>query len=276
MTGSLARAAANVLLLAALQAAARAEAVDKTALARTAAGGARSTVAKVRAVVDWANRSLEWTTTDYKQRTVDAILERKGGNCNDQALVVAALLHELGIETRRVREINVQPESADRQRNAERRVKEIGPGASVFGLRHNDHVWIEFKDAESSEWTPADPTLNLVGYEAWLKARVGFGARPTSAILPSRDMLVPLAVFATDGKAFEPRSERYLLRGFDDLYGGALEKLPAWPEWVRAVVDVEPDALAAFEGRASLHAHPERILAVQTAWERLRAQQSGR
>src|SRR5262249_28071503 len=211
--------------------------------------GARSAVTKVRAVVEWTNRSLEWTSTDYKERTVDEILERKGGNCNDQALVVVALLHELGIETRRVREINVQPESAERQRNAEAKVKEMGPKASVFGLGHNDHVWIEFKDAESSEWAPADPTLNLVGYEAWLKARVGFGARPTSAILPSRDMLVPLAIFAMNGKTFEPRSERYLVRGFDELYGGTLAKLPGWPAWIRAVVDVEPDALAAFEGR---------------------------
>src|SRR5262249_20048781 len=128
----------------------------------------------------------------------------------------------------------------------------------------------------SSEWAPADPTLNLVGYEAWLKARVGFGARPTSAILPSRDMLVPFAIFAMNGKTFEPRSERYLVRGFDELYGGTLEKLPGWPAWIGAIVDVEPNALAAFEGRASLHAHADRVAAVRAAYEELRKERSSR
>ncbi len=253
-----------------------AQPIDRAALARTAAGDAKTTVDRVRAVVRWTNRSSEWTSTDYKSRTVDEIIARKGGNCNEQAMVVVALLDELGVRTRRVRELNIQPENPGRQERAERRVVETGIGASVFGLRHNDHVWIEFWDEERSEWTPADPTLDLVGFDDWLRARVGFGARPTHAILPSRDMLVPFAIFAVDGRSLTPRTERYLIRGFDDLYGGRLSRLDAWHEWVRAVVAVQPAALGAFEGKVNLHKEADKILAVQKAYERLAASRPSR
>lgn len=249
--------------------------IDKAALARTAAGNARTTLERVRSVILWTNRSFEWTYTDYQRRTVDEIIARKGGNCNEQAMVVVALLSELGIRTRRVREINIQPESARRQANAEQRIAETGPAASVFGLRHNDHVWIEFWDSEKSEWIPADPTLGLVGVDPWIRARVGFEARPTHAILPSRDMLVPFAIFAMDGSTFEPRAERYLLSGLNAAYGGELSKLKAWPEWVRAVLAIQPAALGAFEGRTNLHAESDKILAVQKAYEGLVAERAG-
>jgi hypothetical protein len=242
---------------------------DKAALARTAAGDSKTTLDRVRSVILWTNRSFQWTYTDYQRRTVDEIIARKGGNCNEQAMVVVALLSELGVRTRRVREINIQPESARRQANAEKRIAETGPAASVFGLRHNDHVWIEFWDSEKGEWIPADPTLGLVGVDQWIRARVGFGARPTHAILPSRDMLVPFAIFAMDGDSFEPRSERYLISGLNATYGEELSHLKAWQEWVRAVLAIQPAALGAFEGRSNLHAGTDKILAVQKAYEQL-------
>lgn len=248
--------------------------IDKAALARTAAGDSKTTVDRVRSVILWTNRSFQWTYTDYQRRTVDEIITRKGGNCNEQAMVVVALLSELGVRTRRVREINIQPESARRQANAEKRVAEIGPAGSVFGLRHNDHVWIEFWDSGKDEGIPADPTLGLVGVDEWIRARVGFGARPTHSILPSRDMLVPFAIFAMDGPSFEPRSERYLISGLNATYGEELSHLTAWQEWVRAVLAIQPAALGAFEGRTNLHADTDKILAVQKAYEHLAAERA--
>jgi len=265
------RAVAVVLLLTRAFAA-DAQQVDKAALARTAAGGATTTLNKVHAVVAWANQSFKWTYTDYKYRTVDQIIARKGANCFEQTTVVAALLNELGINTRSVREINIQPKSRLRQWSAGRRVAKTGAGASVFGLRHNDHVWMEFWDDAAGEWTPADPALDLVGLDAWLKARVGFGARPTHRIVPSRDMLVPIAIFAQVDSTRESRTVHYLVAGFNAAYNGRLEKLAAWPEWATAIAALEPATRGAFEGRVNLHERNDDIRKAEMAYRKLAAQ----
>src|SRR5262249_39157085 len=96
----------------------------------------------------------------------------------------------------------------------------------------------------------------------------------THAILPSRDMLVPFAIFAMDGASFEPRSERYLISGLNATYGRELSHLNAWPEWVRAVLAIQPAALGALEGRTNLHSDANRILAVQKAYEQLAAERN--
>jgi len=252
--------------------AAEAQQVDKVALAHAAVGEATTTLDKVRSVVRWANESFKWTYTDYRQRSVDEIITRKGGNCFEQTMVVAALLNELGIRTRSVREINIQPESRLRRWSAARRVAKTGPSASVFGYRHNDHVWMEFWDDASRQWTPADPALDLVGLDAWLKARVGFGARPTHRILPSRDMLVPIAIFAQTDSTMESRSVEYLISGFNTAYGSRLEKLATWSEWTAAIAALEPEARGAFEGRVNLHEHGDDILKAKIAYRKLAAE----
>jgi len=142
--------------------------------------------------------------------------------------VVSAILQELGIKNRRVSEINIQTESERRQESAAQRIKEAGLRMSVFGYRHNDHVWIEYFDEENQEWEPADPTLNLLGLEQWIKARVGFEDRITHEIISSRDMLVPVAVFALrpDGSISENLSARYLLSSFNQVYKNVLTHLP--------------------------------------------------
>jgi hypothetical protein len=251
--------------------AATAQPVDKAALAHQAAGDAAATLSKVQAVVRWANATFKWTYTDCEYRTVDEIIARKGGNCFEQTMVVAALLNELEIRTRSVREINIQPESRLRQWSAARRVKKAGPSASVFGYRHNDHVWMEFWDDMTERWTPADPALDLVGFDAWLRARVGFGARPTHRILPSRDMLVPVAIFAQVDSALESRTLEYLVSGFDGIYGNRLQRLAAWSEWTNALAALEPAAKGAFEGRANLHEHAANILRAKRAYQNLAA-----
>lgn len=253
---------------------ANAQPVDKAALARMAAGDATTTLDKVSSVVGWANRSFKWTYTDSRQRTVDEIITRKGGNCFEQTIVVAALLNELGIRTRSIREINIQPDSRLRQWSAARRVAKTGRSASVFGRRHNDHFWMEFWDDATGEWTPADPALGLVGFDTWLKARVGFGARPTHRILPSRDMLVPIAIFAQTDSTFESRTVHYLIAGFNAAYDGRLERLAAWPEWTSAISILEPATRGAFEGTVNLHEHSDDIAWAKIAYKKVEAQYS--
>ena len=81
------------------------------------------------------------------------------------------------------REVNVQPTNDRRQRDAAALVASQGPRASVFGRRHNDHVWIEYHDRETGRWLPSDPTINIVGLEDWVPARLGFGASDRSWML---------------------------------------------------------------------------------------------
>lgn len=262
-----------VLLTAALS---RAGGADLASTAREAAQGATTAEGKVRAVTGWVHQNFRWTYTDYKKRTVAEILERKGGNCNEQAVVVVGLLNQLGVKTRRVREINIQPENPARQRSAEELVAKNGNRSSVFGLRHNDHVWIEFRDEASGEWLPADPTLNLVGLRQWVKARAGFDPRPTHAILPSRDMLVPIAIYAVEGDKLESRTEHYLIDGFNAAYGGKLAQCPSWSAWVKEIRAVDPICGDAFAGKANLHVSADRIEALAQIYKRLRAEQAGR
>jgi transglutaminase-like putative cysteine protease len=232
-------------------------ATDVAALARQIAPAGGTTEATVRAMVDWTNKSLRWTATDYKARDVADILARGGGNCAEQANVVRALLDAVGVRTRRVREINLQPASDRREANARARIEQIGPRASVFGRVHNDHVWIEFWDVQIQGWRAADPTLALVGDEQWLRARVGFGARPTHAILPSRDMIVPVAIFVEvptqDSVRFEERSRHYLIDGFARIEPRATAH-PMWESWTAEIDLLQPLAQAAFEGLLDLHA----------------------
>lgn len=248
--------------------------VDLHYLAKQIAGNSKGTFNTVRNIVWWTNKNFTWNFTDYKKRTVKQIVCQMGGNCNEQALVVRALLRELNIKTRRTSEINIQPESARRQQNAEQRVAEIGNRGSVFGFRHNDHVWIEFFDEEEKQWIPADPTLGLIGLEKWLKARIGFEPRVNHAVIASADMLVPVSVFALqpDGKIAEDRSSYYLLESFNNIYGKQLQQLPSWPQWETLVKFIQEKSRAAFEGNENLHLYTEKIRELKEVYERLRSE----
>lgn len=213
----------------------------------------QTTTGKVRAVIEWTHDHLDWTDTDYVKRSLEDILKRGGGNCFEQAVVVVAALDRAGVKTRKTREINIQPASDERQRNAEERIAASGDAASVFGRRHNDHVWIEYWNEESKEWAPADPTLNIVGYDEWVKARMGYGRRPVNDIIASRDMLVPIAVFAVDtGGRLVDRSRRYLIDGFA-VYNPAAPGRPEWMQWTADIETFSADAALAFEGHYNLH-----------------------
>ena len=232
-----------------------------------------STVDIVKQVVDWTNKNFEWTFTDYKSRTLKQIIVRGGGNCNEQTRITRELLSQLGIKTRSVREINIQPDNEMRQTRAEEKVKELGNRLSVFGLGHNDHVWVEFFDDADGNWKPADATLGLVGVESWLNARIGFSPRPTHSIIPSRDMIVPICIFAIDNKnggSFENRSDYYLIDQFNLAYSGKLEKLSEWKSWVQLIKSVGPKCQEAFEGKSNLHEQTQLIQQIKNIYESLK------
>lgn len=251
--------------------------VDMKSLAASIAGSVQGTFNKVRVLTWWTNRNLNWNFTDYQRRTAKQVLCQQGGNCNEQALVLRALLRELGIQTRKAIEINIQPESERRQKDAAARIQETGNRASVFGYRHNDHVWVEFFDAEEKLWQPADATLGLIGLESWLKARIGFAPRVNHAVLPSADMLIPIAVFALgpDGAITENRSSHYLLESFNTVYGNRLTALPSWKAWTELVEWIQEKAKAAFEGKENLHEYTDRIKAMKAIYEQLKKEYAG-
>ncbi len=246
--------------------------IDLKLLAVKLTEGVQSSFEKVNQIIQWTNQNLHWNYTDYKSRTVKEILYQKGGNCAEQASVVKSLIEAIGIKTRKVVEINIQPAKAERQKDAEKRIQEIGNRASVFGLAHNDHVWIEFFDEEQQTWIPADPTLGLVGLEYWLKARIGFQKRIVHDILPSADMLVPIAVLImdTNRKITDNRSIHYLIDSFDKIYQGKLSALPSWSEWKKSIVFIQEKAMKAFQGEVNLHEYASQIKQVGEIYQSLR------
>lgn len=246
---------------------------DRSGFAEHVSAGASTDYERAHAVVTWFARNFDWTYTDYQVRTVDEILERRGGNCSELARVTQAMLEELALPMRRVREINIHVESDARQQTAEQKVAELGVQLSVFGRRHNDHVWIEVQDRETGEWFPADPSMGVIGEREWLAARFGFGERRTLDPT-SEDMVVPFALFAedADGNLAENRTAHYVIDGFDALYAGRLRQLPAWPDWERLVDALDDAALAAFHGRVDLHEHAAKIDTLAATYEALRGQ----
>ena len=276
-----AAATAALLLLAAGRAAAAPETAESIPeLARRAAGAGSSTEERTRNLVTWMQRSFEWTWTDYAARTPEEVIARRGGNCAELASVLETLLGALGIESRWIAEVNIQPRSEERQSRAEKRIREVGDKASVFGLEHNDHRWLEVRDEKTGEWFPADPAVGVVGLHAWLAARVAFGKRPDPA-LPAvaeitKDMIVPIAILTLKGGRHgspdEDRSNYYLIEQLDLYYDRWLHLLPEWNEWTRRIQDMAAPARGAFAGKMNLHEEEGRIARLGAAYEALGAE----
>src|SRR5262249_36306919 len=152
-------------------------------------------------LLNWVNRNLDWTSTDYQNRTAEEILARGGGNCFELSRVFERLLRPSDVQYRWVAEINLQPRSEERQATAAEKVRERGNSLSVFGLIHNDHRWLEVRD-ESGGWVPADPAVGVIGLKPWLMMRVDLGPRPAPVVPATaeitRDMIVPIAIVALD------------------------------------------------------------------------------
>ena len=241
---------------------------DLPGFSRAITATANTDYDRANQIVDWFARNFDWTATDYKQRTVRDILERRGGNCNELAMVARASMETLGLKMRRVREINIHVLTPRRQVDAAKLVAEKGPRMSVFGKHHNDHVWLEIYDDATGQWFPADPSLGVVGKRQWLAARYSFGKR-YSLDASSADMIAPFAVFAMDGDNWIDRSSYYAVDGFNELYFGNLSDLPSWNRWVALVDELDPLALGAFKGEVNLHKSGALIDSLAAVYERL-------
>jgi len=232
---------------------------------------------RTRKLVKWVNTTFTWSYTDYQKRTVEEIVARRAGNCAELANVLAAMLKEGDIPFRWAAEINIEPRRESRQEDAAKLVAERGNRYSVFGLMHNDHVWLEVKNEKDGSWFPADPAVGVVGLRDWLRARVAFDQR-TKPVVPEvaeivKDMLVPFVVVAKEtrgGKPVENRSKYYLVDSFNSLYNGRLAKLPSWTAWTHVVEEISPLGEAAFNGEANLHEHQKQIESVWQDYEKLR------
>lgn len=235
-------------------------------LSNQIAGPDGSVSERAQRLTDWLHVAFEWVATDYEQRTVEEILERRAGNCAEQAKVLDALLRAAGIETRWIAEINIHPPSDQRQSDSEALVTEHGLGATVFGYQHNDHRWLELHDRD--EWIPADATLGIVDYSDWIEARLGFGERPEEA----REMIVPfcIVVLDLDRVLHEDRTGHYLVDKFNDHFDGKLAQLPAWSDWRSRVCELGELGALAFDGRHDLHAERERMAVLLNTCEKLR------
>lgn len=257
--------------------------LDLTALA-TSVAGRGSTLERTGRLVYWINDSLTWSATDYVQRSPKEILARRQGNCAALASVLHIMLDSLGIRSRWIREINVQPgQTPARQKTAADMVAQRGNALSVFGLQHNDHVWLEVWDDSKNSWFPADPAYGVVGLDQWLPARLALTDRPlprVPAVVPiAADMRAPFVVLAQEKRSYvfdEDRTAFYLVGEFDRLYNGKLADLPAWKDWVAAVREVSPHARLAFEGKENLHQQTDGIARLKLAYDSLTAQASAR
>lgn len=234
---------------------------------------------KARTLLGWLGAHFEWKYTDYQKRSVQEIIARKGGNCFELATVYMALLKELNINYRPIAEVNIQQPDEGRGQRAAQMVKESGNQASVYGRQHNDHRWIEVYDDHTKEWVPADPTMNIIGFDQWLKARAWFGKRHTINDQFSSEMIVPFGIFVVSkddkAKMSENRTTYYLVDRLDALYDHKLSHLPSWSKWVSTLQVLSNVAKNAFEGKENLQAYDSQITVLATIYQDLRQEYMG-
>jgi len=245
---------------------------DLPTFARRVSKNATSELGQAQAIVRWLQEQFEWKATDYQKRTVQEIIDRRGGNCNELAMVALAAMKELNIKLRRVHEVNIYVNTPRRGESARAKVAEQGNTYSVFGRHHNDHVWLELYDSNSNDWYPADPATGVVGVEEWLRARAVFGKRFSLNPITS-EMIVPFAIFAADdsGKFTIDRSRHYMIDEFDRFYKGRLHQHPAWTKWTETLALLDPEVAGAFAGTTNLHDYEAQIDSLAETYEQLRA-----
>lgn len=245
---------------------------DLKAFAQQVSKDSKSELGQAQAIVRWLAKNFEWKATDYQKRTVPEIIERKGGNCNELAMVALSAMKELNIKIRRVHEVNIHVNTPERGGRAHEMVKEKGNTLSVFGRHHNDHVWLELYDSAANDWFPADPSSGLVGTEEWMKGRVWFGERVSLNPI-TQDMIMPFAIFAADdsGKFTINRTQHYVIDEFDRLYDGKLHKLAAWKRWLTLIDLLDDKVAGAFAGSINLHDYESQIDDLAVVYDQLRA-----
>lgn len=236
--------------------------------------GSNTNFQKARTLLEWLSHSFAWTATDYQQRTVKQIIVRQGGNCFELAKVYMALINELGIQYRPIAEINLHVPSEQREKTSEGKIKDAGNTMSVFGYQHNDHRWVEVYDDSSHTWIPVDPTMDLIGFDQWLKGRAWFESRHTINDEFSSDMIAPFAIFVVDkndkSKMIEDRTQEYMVKQLDRLYQNKLAGLPSWQQWIDQLKNINSHARNAFAGTENLHDYGKAINDLRNTYDRLK------
>lgn len=232
---------------------------------------------KARKLVRWVNANFKWSYTDYQKRTVEEIIQRRAGNCAELANVLSVLLTQANIPFRWVAEINIQPRKEYRLKTAIQMVLENGNRMSVFGLMHNDHVWLEVQNEKDKSWFPADPAVGVVGMKEWISARMAFNQRTISPIPEIakviEEMFVPFVIVVKEKRDSQPteiRSQFYLIDGFNSFYKKKLSKLQTWKEWNEKVSKIADFGRGAFAGEINLHEHEKEIEEIWQAYEKLK------
>ena len=248
--------------------------VNTKVFAQSIVAGTSDNYEKAKTLLSWLSNHFEWKATDYQNRTVKEIIVRQGGNCFELATVYMALLKELNLTYRPIAEINIHVYSEERGKTADEKIKQSGNRMSVFGKQHNDHRWVEIYDDKTGEWVPADPTMNIIGFDQWLKARAWFGERHTINDEFSGDMIAPFAIFVVNpsnkGLMAENRTLYYMATRLDKLYGGQLSKLPSWTKWVNGLQTLSLAAKKAFEGDENLHNYTDQISELANVYQSLK------
>lgn len=248
--------------------------VNTKTFAQAIVAGTNDNYEKAKNLLSWLGNHFEWKATDYQTRTVKEIIVRQGGNCFELATVYMALLKDLNLTYRPIAEINIHVYSEERGKRADEMIKQSGNRVSVFGKQHNDHRWVEIYDERTREWVPADPTMNVIGFDQWLKARAWFGDRHTINDEFSGDMIAPFAIFVVNNNnkslMEENRTLYYMVGRLDSLYGGKLSKLPSWSKWVSGLQTLSVAAKKAFEGDENLHNYSDQISELANVYQNLK------
>ena len=248
--------------------------VNTKKFAENIVSGITDNYQKAKTLLNWLSNNFEWKATDYEKRTVNEIIIRKGGNCFELATVYMALLKELNLVYRPIAEINIHKLSERREQTATEKVKASGNKMSVFGKQHNDHRWVEIFDEKTKEWIPADPTMGIIGFDQWLKARAWFGERHTINDEFSSDMIVPFAIYVVnnDNKSLmeENRTNYYMITKLDALYNNQLSKLSSWKKWIDGLKTLSIAAKKAFEGQENLHKYADKISDLAVIYQNLK------
>lgn len=167
-----------------------------------------------------------WITENFtfsmqRHDSLSSLISTKSGNCASLTALFMGMARSAGLETRLVREVNVQP--IDERRDTDARKA----GSCLFGLQHNDHLWLEFMNDD--DWIPVDPSLGIIGNEQWVRTRLIEGRESAYG------MVAPFAIAAyrmqSTGDIFcVDRTEHYLANLFPSIASEVREN-PFWLLW---------------------------------------------
>lgn len=96
-------------------------------------------------------------------RTINSIIENKGGNCVSHTIMGLFFLRLAGIPAKICYEYHIRNYSIIDKWRANRQK------AGYFGASHNSHFWIMFYDGV--EWQPFDSALGITGFDDFFRVR---------------------------------------------------------------------------------------------------------